>query len=437
MHPAAHNTRHSTSKTLERPYPPPTTTQHTAYSILTLALPEGNGIRRQSKNPDDIVITLAVRTPLTKARKGGFKDTSLDYIMYALLKQVRERSSLDPALVEDICFGNVTDAKAAYKLRIASLAAGFPNTASASTVNRFCSSGLKAIADIAHSISQNSIEIGIAGGAESMSATPSEDIFDAHVLGATQEAEDCVQPMGWTSENVGRDFNISRHELDKYSAESFRRAEAAQKAGWFDDEIVPITTKVKGSDGEFKEVTLTRDEGIRPGTTAEDLAKIRAAFPQWGNLTTGGNASQVTDGASAVILMKRSTATKLNQPILAKYIGSTVAGLPPRIMGIGPSIAIPKLLSIHNVSLADVDVVELNEAFATMAVYCRDKLQLDWQKMNPRGGAIALGHPLGTTGARQIVTGLSELRRTGKKILLTSMCIGTGMGMASLWVNEA
>lgn len=135
--------------------------------------------------------------------------------------------------------------------------------------------------------------------------------------------------------------------------------------------------------------------------------------------------------------MKRSTATRLNQPILAKYIGATVAGLPPRIMGIGPSIVIPKLLSQHGLSLADIDVVELNEAFATMAVYCRDKLQLDWSTMNPRGGAIALGHPLGTTGARQIVTGLSELRRTGKKVLLTSMCVGTGMGMASLWVNEA
>ncbi|KAG6003475.1 hypothetical protein E4U21_002011 [Claviceps maximensis] len=391
----------------------------------------------QSKNPDDIVITLAVRTPLTKARKGGLKDTSLEYIMYALLQQVRQRTTLDPALVEDICFGNVSDGNAAYKLRIASLAAGFPNTAGASTVNRFCSSGLKAIADIAHSISQNSIEIGIAGGAESMSAASPDNNYDADVLAASHEAEDCVQPMGWTSENVGRDFNITRDELDRYSAESFRRAEAAQKAGWFDDEIVPITTRFRGPDGDIKEVTLTRDEGIRPGTTAEHLAKVRPAFPQWGNLTTGGNASQVTDGASAVILMKRSTAAKLNQPILAKYIGSTVAGLPPRIMGIGPSIAIPKLLSIHNVSLADVDVVELNEAFATMAVYCRDKLQLDWHKMNPRGGAIALGHPLGSTGSRQVVTGLSELRRTGKKILLTSMCIGTGMGMASLWVNEA
>ncbi|KAL3953220.1 hypothetical protein ACCO45_013163 [Purpureocillium lilacinum] len=364
----------------------------------------------QSKNADDIVITLAIRTPLCKAKKGGFKDTSLEYMVYALLKEVRLRSNLDPALVEDIALGNVSDGKAAYKARAAALAAGFPNTAGAYSVNRFCSSGLKATADIAHSISNGSIEVGIACGAESMSQGGDrlEKPFDEAVIAQSQEAADCMQPMGWTSEN----------------------------AGLFDDEIVPITTKIQGPDGEWKEVTLTKDEGIRPGTTAEGLGKVRAAFPQWGPTTTGGNASQVTDGAAALLMMKRSTAIKLGQPILAKYVGSTVAGLAPRIMGIGPSVAIPKLLSLLNVSLADMDVIEVNEAFASMAVYCRNKLGLDWAKMNPRGGAIALGHPLGATGARQIVTGLSELRRQKKKMLLVSMCIGTGQGMAGLIVNE-
>ncbi|KAI3534969.1 acetyl-CoA acetyltransferase [Colletotrichum paranaense] len=392
-----------------------------------------------SKNPDDIVITLAVRTPLAKAKKGGFKDTTLEYMVYALLKEVRERSNIDPALVEDICMGNVSDGKAAYKLRAAALAAGFPNTAGASSVNRFCSSGLKATADIAHAISNGSIEVGIGMGAEQMTigGDALDQPFDEAVVSQSQESADCMQPMGWTSENVSRDFNLSREELDKYAAESFQRAERAQNAGWFDDEIVPIKTKLVGPDGDVKEVTLTRDEGIRPGTTAESLGKIRSAFPQWGPTTTGGNASQVTDGAAAVLLMKRSTAIKLGQPIIAKYVGSTVAGLAPRIMGIGPSVAIPKLLAQHNLSLADIDVVEINEAFSSMAVYCRDKLALDWAKMNPRGGAVALGHPLGATGARQIVTGLSELRRTKKKILLTSMCIGTGQGMAGLFVNEA
>ncbi|KJZ78646.1 hypothetical protein HIM_02037 [Hirsutella minnesotensis 3608] len=392
----------------------------------------------QSKNADDVVITLAIRTPLTKARKGGFKDTSLEYMVYALLKEVKSRSGIDPNVVEDIALGNVSDGKAAYKLRAAALAAGFPNTAGAYSVNRFCSSGLKATADIAHAIANNSIQVGIACGAELMSEGGDrlEKPFDETVLAKSQEAADCMQPMGWTSENVSRDFEITREEMDRYAAESFQRAERAQKAGLFDDEIVPITTKVKGPDGEWKEVTLTKDEGIRPGTTAESLGKVRPAFPQWGPTTTGGNASQVTDGAAAVLLMKRSTAMRLGQPILAKYVGSTVAGLAPRIMGIGPSIAIPKLLSIYNVSLSDIDVVEVNEAFASMAVYCRDKLGLDWNKMNPRGGAIALGHPLGATGARQIVTGLSELRRTQKKMLIVSMCIGTGQGMAGLLVNE-
>ncbi|KAL7914095.1 Thiolase, C-terminal domain-containing protein [Trichoderma velutinum] len=273
-------------------------------------------------------------------------------------------------------------------------------------------------------------------GAESMSNGRPTEEFDAAVLKKSQEADDAVQPMGWTSENVSKDFGIDRVTMDKYAAESFQRAEKAQKAGLFDDEIVPITTQVKDKNGELKQVTLTQDDGIRAGTTAEGLAKIRAAFPQWGPTTTGGNASQVTDGAAAVVLMKRSTAIKLGLPIMAKYVGSTVAGVAPRIMGIGPSVAIPKLLSIYNINLNDIDVVEVNEAFASMAVYCRDKLSLDWSKMNPKGGAIALGHPLGATGARQVVTGLSELRRTKKKLLLTSMCIGTGQGMAGLFVNE-
>ena len=219
-------------------------------------------------------------------------------MVYALLAAVRERSNLDPALVEDICLGNVSDGKAAYKLRAAALAAGFPNTAGASSVNRFCSSGLKATADIAHAISSGSIEVGIACGAEAMSAGGDrlDKPLDEDVLKKSQEAADCMQPMGWTSENVSKDFNVTRKQMDDFAARSFQKAEAAQKAGLFDDEIVPITTTVKGPDGEWKEVTITKDDGIRPGTTAEGLGKVKAAFPQWGDCTTGGNASQVTDG---------------------------------------------------------------------------------------------------------------------------------------------
>ncbi|PSK40233.1 3-ketoacyl-CoA thiolase-like protein 2 [Elsinoe australis] len=393
----------------------------------------------QQQNPDDIVVTLAIRTPLAKGKKGGFKDTLLDGLMLKMLEQALRKSNLDPQLVEDVCVGNVSDAKAAYYSRAAVLAAGFPPTTAASSVNRFCSSGLKAIQDIANQISAGSIDIGLAMGVESMTQGGDrlERPFVDDILNANQHAADCMQPMGQTSENVGKDFDITREVQDRYAAESYRRAEVAQKAGYFDDEIVPIKATIKDpKTGETKEVTLTKDEGPRYGTTYESLSKIKPAFLPHGDRSHAGNSSQVTDGAAAVLLMKRSKAIELGQPIMAKFVGATVAGLAPRIMGIGPSIAIPKLLGKYGLTIDDIDVVELNEAFASMAVYCKDKLNIPWEKMNPRGGAIALGHPLGCTGARQVVTGLSECRRTKKKVLLTSMCIGTGQGMAGLFINE-
>ncbi|KAI9850718.1 MAG: hypothetical protein M1838_005209 [Thelocarpon superellum] len=407
-------------------------------SILSQLSPSKSGLSAiTQKNPDDVVITLAIRTPLTKAGKGGLKDTPLDFILYSLLKSVNQKSKLDPTLVEDICVGNVNSGQAAVFLRAASLAAGFPNTTAASSVNRFCSSGLKAVQDIANQIAAGSIEIGLAVGAESMSSPGDRPRpFHPEIL-KTQESADCMQPMGQTSENVGKDFDIPREVQDRYAAESFQRAERAQKAGWFDDEIVPITTEIKNpKTGEVMEVTLTKDEGPRWGTTFESLQKVRPAFPQFGDRSTGGNSSQVTDGAAAILMMKRSRAQQLGQPILAKFCGATVTGLAPRIMGIGPSIAIPKLLGKFHLTKDDIDIFEINEAFASMAVYCLKVLGLDHAKMNPRGGAIALGHPLGTTGARQIVTGISEAKRQGKKVLLTSMCIGTGQGMAGLFVVE-
>lgn len=282
-----------------------------------------------------------------------------------------------------------------------------------------------------------SIEVGLAIGAESMSsARDSLQSFYDPIIDSETEAKDCLQPMGQTSENVGKDFNITREMQDRYAAESYARAEAAQKAGWFDDEIIPIDATVEDKDGKETTVRLTKDEGPRWGTTYESLSKVRPAFKMFGDRSTGGNSSQVTDGAAAILLMKRSKAQELGQPILAKFVGATVAGLAPRIMGIGPSIAIPKLLGKLNITIDQVDVIELNEAFASMAVYCKDVLKIDHAKMNIRGGAIALGHPLGCTGARQIVTGLSECRRQKKKIMLSSMCIGTGQGMAALFVNE-
>ena len=239
-----------------------------------------------------------MRTPLAKAFKGGLKDTDLDYLVYLTLKEVLKQSKIDPELVEDVCLGNVSDGKAAYKVRAAMLGAGYSTNAAASSVNRFCSSGLKAVQDIANQIISGSIEVGVAIGAETMSVGGDrlEKPFHDEIV-KTPAAADCMQPMGQTSENVGNDFNISRETQDKYAAESYRRAEVAQKSGWFDDEITPITVKIKDpKSGEVKEVTLTKDEGPRWGTTFEALSKIRPAFSQWGERSTGGNSSQVTDG---------------------------------------------------------------------------------------------------------------------------------------------
>ncbi|ODQ55606.1 thiolase [Saitoella complicata NRRL Y-17804] len=394
--------------------------------------------RLEAKSPDDVVITLAIRTPLTKAKKGGLKDTVLDDLLYSVFKSSIDKSKIDPSKVDDICVGNVLNGKAAYVARAAALAAGFPNTTALSVCNRWCSSGLLSVQTIANAIKAGSIEVGLAVGAESMSLDRDDGIKEfSETVMQNPESKDCTMPMGWTSENVSRDFGVSREKMDAFAARSFQRAEAAQKAGRFDEEIAPVhTTIIDPKTGEKTRVVVDRDDGIRPGTTAEGLGKIRSAFPQYGPNTTGGNASQVTDGAAAVLLMKRSTAEKLGQPILAKFVGATVAALAPRIMGIGPSLAIPKLMSIHNFTNADVDLFEINEAFASMAVYCEEKLGIDPEVLNVNGGAIALGHPLGCTGARQIATGISACKQRGKKVLVTSMCIGLGMGMASLIVVE-
>uniref|UniRef100_A0A093V771 acetyl-CoA C-acyltransferase n=1 Tax=Talaromyces marneffei PM1 TaxID=1077442 RepID=A0A093V771_TALMA len=370
-----------------------------------------------AKNADDIVITLAVRTPLTKAKKGGLKDTPLDDLLISLLTTVREKSNLDPNLVEDVCVGNVLNPSATYLARSAVLAAGFPETTAASIASRFCSSGLLAIQQIANQIIAGAIEVGIAIGAESMSTNPDGGAppFSDRILSHSLASQN-LQPMGQTSENVAGQFGLSRAQMDEFAALSFQKAEKAQKAGWFKDEIIPIRQ---------------RDDGIRYGTTAESLGKIRAAFPQWEpSNTTGGNASQITDGAAALILMKRSHAEQLGQPIIGKFVAATVAGLEPRIMGIGPTVAIPKILSKTGLNVEDVDVFEINEAFASM------NLNLPLSKVNPRGGAIAFGHPLGATGARQVVTALAELRRSNKRIAVTSMCVGTGMAMAGVFVSE-
>lgn len=256
--------------------------------------------------------------------------------------------------------------------RSAVIAAGFPVTTAASITNRFCSSGLLAIQTIASAIATGVIDVGIAAGVESMSSTADDGAPKlSETIMAHPIAKENIMPMGWTSENVASEFDVSREAMDAFAASSYQKAEMAQKAGWFDDEIAPVqTTWIDPKTKEKADITVDKDDGIRYGTTAESLGKIKAAFPQWKpGQTTGGNASQLTDGAAAVLLMKRSTAEKLGQPIVGKIVQTSVAGLEPRIMGIGPVYAIPKLLEKTGISQDDVDVFELNEAFASMVCH--------------------------------------------------------------------
>lgn len=242
--------------------------------------------------------------------------------------------------------------------------------------------------------------------------------------------------MGVLSEKMAKDRNISRASQDAFAAASYQKAAKAQAAGLFKEEIHPL--KVKWEDpksGETKEIVVDKDEGVRPGVTAESLGKIKASFAKDGSIHAG-NASQISDGAAAVLLMKRSTAEKLGQQILGKYVAASIVGVAPLLMGIGPWKAIPKVFELTGITKDDVDIFEINEAFASQCLWCANELGIPAEKINPKGGAIAFGHPLGCTGARQVSTLLYELRRRGEKIGVTSMCIGTGMGMAAVWVAE-
>ncbi|KIL71775.1 hypothetical protein M378DRAFT_64647 [Amanita muscaria Koide BX008] len=393
----------------------------------------------ERNSEDDVVITMAIRSPLCKAKKGGFKDARTDELMLEMYKQAIAHSNIEPGLVEGICVGTVLTPDAMYHARAAALAAGFPETTPVQTINRFCSSGLMAVTAIANEIRSGQIEIGLALGVENMSENPDKGgPSQSQLISANAHAKDCRERMGWTSENVAEEFQITREEQDAFAAESFQRAEAAEKSGVFSREIVPFTVFVKDpSTGERRLVVVSKDDGIRYGTTKEHLAKIRSAFPQWGKgSTTGGNASQITDGAAAVLLMTRKKAEELKLKILAKFVTTAVTGVPPRIMGIGPATAIPKALKTCGLTLNDVDLFEINEAFASQCVYVTKKLGIPRDKVNVNGGAIAFGHPLGCTGARQIATGLNELDRRQGKVLVTSMCIGTGMGAAAVFVRD-
>lgn len=381
----------------------------------------------------EVAIVAAVRTAIAKGGRGTLKDVRPDTLAAHVIKVAVERAGIKPELIEDVVLGcAMPEAEQGMNVaRIASIMAGLPNEASAATVNRFCSSGLHAVADIAKAIAVGEIDAGIGGGVESMSMVPMGGHRPSANPALMETNPAAYTPMGITAENVAQRFEVSRADQDAFALESHKRAIAAIEAGKFKGEIAPIEVDVYLEDGSKKRVVFDTDEGPRKDTSAEGLAKLRPAFDAKGSVTAG-NSSQVSDGAAAVVLVEMELAKKLGLPILGKFVGFATAGVDPSIMGIGPVPAIKKLFAKQNKSAADVDVFEINEAFASQALYVTRELGLDSTKVNPNGGAIALGHPLGCTGARQIATLLGELQRTNGKRGVVAMCIGGGMGAAGM-----
>ncbi|CAN1269780.1 3-ketoacyl CoA thiolase 1, peroxisomal [Linum perenne] len=382
-------------------------------------------------------MTSAYRTALCKSKRGGFKDTLPDDLLAPVLKAVIEKTNVNPSEVGDIVVGTVLapGSQRATECRMAAFYAGFPETVPVRTVNRQCSSGLQAVADVAASIKAGFYEIGIGAGLECMTIDNIRGVQKSNPrVESFVQARDCLLPMGITSENVAQRFGVTRQEQDQAAVESHKKAAAATAAGKFKDEIVPVSTKiVDPKTGNEMPVTISVDDGIRPNTNLADLAKLKPAFKKDGT-TTAGTASQVSDGAGAVLLMKRSLAIQKGLPILGVFRSFAAVGVDPAVMGIGPAVAIPAAVKAAGLELQDVDLFEINEAFASQFVYCRKKLELDPAKVNVNGGAMALGHPLGATGARCVATLLHEMKRRGRdaRFGVISMCIGTGMGAAAV-----
>ncbi|KAF7306956.1 40S ribosomal protein S3-1 [Mycena indigotica] len=379
------------------------------------------------KNPDDVVITFAKRSAMGRAKKGQLKDTTVDELLHALFKTTLEKTKLDPSKIDDICVGTCHPPSPLYVSRAAALAAGIPNHVPISTVNRLCSSGLMAIRSIAHAIQAGETSIGLAVGVDSMS-------LQSVSLLKNKSQSECPpvrvqhlrslilltrmwrltiasrQPMGWTSEMVAETYKVSRETQDKFALISHTRASEAQSKGVFADEILPL---------EFKGQIVSVDDTIRPGVTAESLAGLKPVFADWGHAsTTAGNASGVGDGAAICILTTRARAEREGMEIIGKWVASSVVSVEPRYMGIAPIYAIPRVLEQVGLKKEDIDI---NEAFASQFAYCVEELGIPIEKINPNGGAIAVSHPLGMTGVRQVVTGLAELKRKNASLLCTSI----------------
>jgi acetyl-CoA acyltransferase len=384
-------------------------------------------------NKRDAVVVAYGRSPLVKAYKGSFAKTHpVEYGAQTLKGVIEKLPGFDPSIIDDVIVGCSFPEKYTGNNvgRLIAQRAGLPDTVPGQTVNRFCSSGLQTIAAASNAIMANQMDVVIAGGVEmmtDMNMTLPEEYQDELL---TEQIPGSYMSMGLTAENVAERYGITRHDMEVMAVESHQKAAAAQAAGKFTDEIIPITV-----DTENGPVVVTEDEGIRPNTNLEGLATLKTPFKEDGAVTAA-TSSQMTDGTGFVVLMAREKAEELGYKPIAKFVSFAVGGVAADVMGIGPIVAVPKAMKRAGLTIDDMDVIEINEAFASQALACIRELKLPLEKVNPNGGAMALGHPLGATGAILTCKALSELKRTNKKYALITMCIGGGMGAAGIFEME-